>query len=61
MDHGGVGGAGRVRRVGHALSQVSGAVQRVCGRPLLKGLLAIKEHELKGDGKFLTGEERESD
>lgn len=54
LKHGGVCGACRVRRVGHALSHVTGAVQWVCGGPLFKWLLPIKKHQLERHWKFLV-------
>lgn len=59
LKHGGVGGGCGVRRVGHALRQVTGAVQRVCGGPLFERLLAIKKHQLKRHWKFLGGNQIE--
>jgi len=53
LKHGGVCGACRMRRVGHPLSQVTGAVQRVCVGPLFKRLLPIEEHQLERHWDFL--------
>lgn len=58
VKHGGVCGAGRVRRVGHPLSQVTGAVQRVRVRPLFKRLLPVKEHQLKRHWQLLKRRKR---
>lgn len=46
----------RVGRVAHELGQVTGAVQRVGGRPFLKRLLAVEKHKLQGDWEFLGQE-----
>lgn len=58
LEHGSVCGACRVRCVGHALSQVTGAVQRVCSGPFFKRLLSIKKHKLQRHWKFLGGKKK---
>lgn len=57
MQHGSVGKACMVRGVGHVLCQVAGAVQRVCVGPLLKRLLSVEKHQLKGHCRFLAGDQ----
>lgn len=55
LKHGGVSRACGVRRVGQALGQVTGAVQRVRGGPLLERLLAVEKHQLERHWEFLRG------
>lgn len=49
----GVRGGCRVGRVGHELSQVTRAVQRVSVRPFFKRLLAVEKNKLQCDWEFL--------
>lgn len=57
LQHGGVNRGSRVSAVRHELGQVTRAVQRVCVGPFLECLLAIKEHQLKSDWRFLGEQE----
>lgn len=45
----------RMRRAGHALGQVTRAVERVRVGPLLERLLPIKKDQLQGHRRFLGG------
>lgn len=56
LKHGVVCGARGVRRVGHALGQVTGAVQRVGGGPFFERLLPVEKHQLKRHWELLGGE-----
>lgn len=58
VKHVGVSRARGVRRAGHALGQVTRAVERVCVGPLLKRLLPVKEDQLQGHRTILGGDEQ---